>query len=156
MITSGVTVASVTTELTPEISAFLDRLESLYYEFDVSDDHYAVFERVIAEFRKAKLPEPYLSAEIEKLQTAMAGHLSPGEVERRLRSGRAGKQLSGDIEATMLYDIASHQFQLFQQDTTTNLYARFEADIEDNPHYELHPLLSKGYGLICGTWPRRS
>ena len=143
MITSGVTVASVTTEPAPEISTILDRLESLYYEFDVSDDHYAVFEKVKAEFRKAKLPEPYLSAEIEKLQTAMAGHLSPGEVERRLRSGRAGKQQSGDIEATMLYDIASHQFQLFQQDTTTNLYARFEADIEDNPHYELHPLPSK-------------
>jgi hypothetical protein len=141
MITSG-GVASVTTEPAPELSTILHRLESLYYEFDVSDDHYAVFEKVKAEFRKAKLPEPYLSAEIEKLQTAMAGHLSHGEVERRLRSGRASKQQSGDIETTMLYDIASHQFQLFQ-DTTTNLYARFEADSEDNPHYELHPLSSK-------------
>jgi hypothetical protein len=48
-------MAAVTTVPTPEISSNIDRLEALYYEFDVSDDHYAVFENIKVEFRKAKL-----------------------------------------------------------------------------------------------------
>jgi hypothetical protein len=72
------------------------------------------------------------------VKTAMAGHLSPGEVERWLRSGRAVKRHPGDIEATMLYDIASSQLELYQ-DTTNSLHALFEAE---EGHYELYPLAS--------------
>jgi hypothetical protein len=131
-------MATVTTELSPEISATLDRLEALYYELDF-DKTNSVFDKIIAEFRHSKLPEPYLSAEIEKVKIAM--DFPPGEVERIIRSGRAGKKQSGDIEATLLYDKASSQLELYQ-DTTNTIYARFEADREGSPHYELHPLTS--------------
>jgi hypothetical protein len=137
-------MATVTTGIPSDISDTLARLEALYDEFDGSSDNgcYIIFEKIVAEFKNSKLSEPHLSSEIEKVQTAMAGHLSPSDVAQRIRSGRVGKKQSGDIEATLLYEIASHQIELFQ-DTTSNLYVRFEADIEDSPHYELHQLPSK-------------
>jgi len=135
-------MATVTTAIPLKISATLAQLEAYYSDFDGSEYDYIVFEKIVAEFKNSKLSEPHLSSEIEKVQTAMSDHLTSSEVEKRIRSGSVSKRQSGDIEATRLYDIASSQLQLFQ-DTTTSLYARFEADIEGSPHYELHPLPSK-------------
>lgn len=137
-------MATVTTDIPSKIAATLARLEALYDDFGPNnspEEDFFIFENIVAEFKNSKLSEPYLSAEIGKVQTAMSDHLTPSEVESRIRSGRVGKRQTGDIEATRLYDIASSQLELFQD--TTSLYARFEADIEGSPHYELHPLPSK-------------
>jgi hypothetical protein len=127
-------MASVTTGPAHEVSP---TLEALYDEFDGSGSDYDVFDKVVTYIRQSKIAEPFLSQEIEKVKTAMMGHLPPSDVERRIRSGRVGKRQSGDIEATVLYNAASSKLDLYQD--TTNVYARFEAD---DGHYELHPLAS--------------
>src|SRR5665647_833378 len=137
-------MATATTNVPSEIAATLARLEALYDEFGPNnspEEDFFIFDNIVAEIKTSKLKEPYISSEIKKVQTAMSDHLTPSEVERRIRSGRVGKRQTGDIEATTLYDSASNQLQLFQN--TTSIYARFEADIEGSPHYELHPLPSK-------------
>jgi hypothetical protein len=50
-------MATVTTELSPGISATLDRLEALYYEFDRADSVYDVFDKILELKLQLKLPE---------------------------------------------------------------------------------------------------